>query len=436
MAGDDRNEELSTVADKTPGASSTAPLYVLRVVGGPGTGKTLVLDWNKAPQALVGQSQVCELAIPDPRVSRRHLSLTAEGNAVRLVDLQSTNGTRIGGARVVEALLEGGEAIELGDSVLRVARAGEIRMDALERDRFGRVLGKSQAMQRLFAACEALANSTLPVILEGETGTGKELLAEAMHETGPRGAAPFVVFDCAAHEEGAALEALFGGPRGPGALEQARGGTLVIDEIGELGLQAQSRLATILDRGELRREGEIDAIRANVRFIATTRDDLDRLVEEKKFREELLFRFAGARIQVPPLRQRHGDVELIARHFWKLFGGAGEIPKRLVLQLGRHPWPGNVQELEHAVSRATVLGDETEIASARTPDRDKPVDYLDHVLTMGLAMPSARQRVIREFERRFVERAVREHGGNVTRAAAASGLTRRYFHMLLAKNKA
>ncbi|WP_394822081.1 sigma-54-dependent Fis family transcriptional regulator [Pendulispora albinea] len=404
-------------------------------MSGPSVGKTLILDWNKVPQALVGQSQVCELVLSDPRTSRRHLSLTSEGTALRVVDLRSTNGTRVGGIRITEALLEGGELIELGDSSLRVARAGELRMGAEGRERFGRVLGKSQAMQRLFAACEALSTSTLPVIIEGETGTGKELLAEAIHETGPRSAAPFIVFDCAAHDEEAQLEALFGGPRGPGALDQARGGTLVIDEIGELGMQAQSRVAALLDRGELRRVGEIEPVRANVRFIATTRDDLDRSVEQGRFREELLVHFAGARIQVPALRQRHGDVELLARHFWKLFGGAAEIPKRFLLQLARQPWPGNVQELEHAVSRATVLGEEHDIVSPTIGERDRPSDYIEHVLGMSLAMPSARQLVIREFERRFVERAVREQGGNVTRAAAASGLTRRYFHMLLAKNK-
>jgi len=423
--------DIVTVAN-TAEAGGPAPLYVARAVRGPSDGKALVLDWNRTPQVLVGQSPVCELALADPRVSRRHLSLSPDGASVRLVDLRSTNGTKIGGARVIEALLSGGEVIEIGDSAIRILRAGELQAPAASRDRFGRVLGKSQAMQRLFVQCEALAAAALPIILEGESGTGKELVSEAIHEAGPRARGPFVVFDCAGGRGDAEqLAALFGTEAGPGAIEQANGGTLVLDQVGELGPHTQSRLVAALDRGEIRRSPAAPPVRLFVRVIATTRDDLDRLVQERIFREELLFRLAGARVEIPPLRQRHGDVDLLARHFWRLLDGRGELPRHLALELLRHDFRGNVRELEHVIARGAVFGDEAAVAREDADSRD----YLERILAMGLPLPRARQLVVREFERRFVERAVREHGGNVSRAAAVSGLTRRYFHMLLAKNK-
>jgi DNA-binding NtrC family response regulator len=290
-------------------------------------------------------------------------------------DLGATNGTYVAGVRVLEALLRGGETIELGDSSLRVVRAGNLAATPVSRGRFGRVLGGSQEMQRVFALAERLSPSPLPLLIEGETGTGKALLAEAIHDAGPRARGPFVVFDCGAHGPDEQLVALHV------AIEQASGGTLVLDEVGDL-----------------------DGV--------TT----------------------GARIALPPLRTRHGDVERLARHFWQMFGGAGELPKAFTLQLSRHAWPGNVRELEHAVAQRVTLGDELALAPSDY-DAAGAGDPIESVLEMNLAMSHARQLVLEEFERRYVERAVAQHGGNVSRAAAASGVTRRYFHMLRSKMK-
>ncbi|MBS2015070.1 MAG: sigma 54-dependent Fis family transcriptional regulator [Deltaproteobacteria bacterium] len=416
--------EQETVSDPSRSPEGPAPLFVARVVTGKDAGKSLVLDWNATPRVLVGQSRVCELVIADPRVSRRHLALSPEGHGVRLTDLGATNGTRIGGLRVIEAVLTGGEVVEIGDTTLRVVRAGNLPDAGTgARDRFGRVLGRSQEMQRLFALCERLASSALPLLIEGETGTGKELLAEAIHDAGPRAGGPLVVFDCSAHPAAEQLPLLFGHGDEGGALEQAMGGTLVLDEIGELGAAAQARIATI------------ERSHGDVRLVSITRRDLEKATDEGTFREALLFRIAGARIEVPPLRKRHGDVELLARHFWALFGGVGELPKTFALQLSRLEWPGNVRELEHAVARRIALGDDLEgaLPPARAIGNDG--DFLERVLGMGLAMPHARQLVVEEFEQRYVERAIAEHGGNVSRAAAASGLTRRYFHMLRSKRR-
>ena len=430
------DSELATISEGEADPAGPAPLFVLRVMNGKDAGKTRVLDWNAASRVLVGQSRLCELALGDARVSRRHLALAPAGHRVRVTDLESTNGTRVGGTRVVEALLEGGELIEIGDSALKLVRAGSQPSAAQHaRASFGRVLGRSPEMQPLFALAERLAVSPLPLLLEGETGTGKELLAEAIHEAGPRAQYPIVVHDSSAFSGEDELVALFG-RESPGAIELAHGGTIVLDEVGELGDAAQMRLATLVERGVLQRLGHSQGLRVDVRVIATTRRDLERQVQTGAFREELLYRLAGARLEVPPLRTRQGDVELLARHFWALFGGAGELPRTFALTLTQHDWPGNVRELEHAIARRMALGDDLSALVRSGPGAPRTgTDFLDGVLDLNLAMPHARQKVIEEFEQRYVARAIAEHGGNVSRAAAASGLTRRYFHMLRSKGK-
>jgi DNA-binding NtrC family response regulator len=427
--------ELATISEGPNEPAGPAPLYVLRVMTGKDTGKSRVLDWNAAPRVLVGQSRLCELVLADLRVSRRHLAFAPAGHGVRVTDLSSSNGTRIGGIRVVEALLSGGESIEIGDSSLKLVRAGSLPEAAANpHGAFGRVLGRSPAMQRLFALADRLSASPLPLLVEGETGTGKELLAEAIHEAGPRAQYPMVVHDCSALNGDDELIALFG--RGSaGAIEQAHGGTLVLDEVGDLSDAAQTRLATFVERAILQRLGGSNPIRLDVRIIATTRRDLERLVQEGSFREELLYRLVGARLEVPPLRSRQGDIDLLARHFWALFGGPGELPRTFAMTLAQHDWPGNVRELEHAIARRMALGDDLSAMVQAGSSARSGSDFLDRVLEMNLSMPHARQRVIEEFEERYVARAIAAHGGNVSRAAAASGLTRRYFHMLRSKAK-
>lgn len=429
--------ELRTLAESSPEPAGPAPMFVLRVMSGPDAGKTRVLDWNVAPRVTVGQSLLSELPLTDRSVSRRHVALSPAGHRIRVTDLDSTNGTRIGGIRMIDALLEGGESIEVGDTTLKLVRAGNVpEASTPPRGRFGRVLGHSVEMQRLFALAERLSQSPLPLLLEGETGTGKELLAEAVHENGPRAQYPMVVFDPSAYSGDAELVALFGREQA-GAIEQANGGTLVIDEASSLSDAAQMRLAAFMERGILQRIGQSVGVRADVRIIATTRRDLERLVQEGSFREELLYRLAGARLEVPPLHERKGDIDVLARHFWSLFGGQGDLPRTFALTLGQHSWPGNVRELENAVAKRVQLGDDLSALVRPQPvsSTHKAADYMETVLDLNLAMPNARQMVIDEFEQRYVDRAVAAHGGNISRAAAASGLTRRYFHMLRSKAK-
>ena len=421
--------ENTTLAEDRDDLSGPPPLFVLRITAGPDTGKSLVLDWNATPRVLVGKSAVCNLQLSDPRVSRRHFALSPRGHAVVLTDLGSTNGTGINGVRVIEAIVTGGESLEIGGTVLKVARAGNLPDGPRPRTRFGRVVGASQEMQRLFVLAEKLSASTLPVLVEGETGTGKALLAEAIHDASPRATNPFVIFDCGAFTGEEQIAALFG------AVEQAHTGTLVLDEVGNLEGAAQLRLVAMVERGQVQRSNGEAPRAVDVRMISTSRRSLDTQVEEGSFREALLFRLTGARLEVPPLRMRHGDVDRLARHFWTLFDGPGDPPKSFLIGLQRHEWAGNVRELEHAVAQRLALGDEFEMRAPIATPKSEPGDSLDRILSMDLAMPHARQVVLDEFEERYVTRAVAAHGGNLSRAAAASGVTRRYFHKLKSKAK-
>jgi DNA-binding NtrC family response regulator len=438
--------ELQTSVE-TPFA--TTPTFELVVLEGPDKGKTFRLDASQPSRVLVGQSPACELRLVDPLVSRRHAAFDISESELHFVDLGSTNRTYAGGLAIVDAYLRGGEVLRMGNTVLRVDRFEDATTVPVSgATRFGRVVGASLEMRRLYPLCERIAASHIPVIIEGETGTGKEVLAESLHEAGPRAAGPFMVFDCTAVPPNLVESELFGHERGAftgavttrkGVFEQAHGGTLFIDEIGDLDIALQPKLLRAIERSEVRRVGGDRWIPVDVRILSATRRDLDKEIQAGRFRDDLFFRLAVARIELPPLRARKGDVTVLTHHFWKELGGReGAMPFEMLLQYEEYSWPGNVRELYNSVARRLALGEvESPPRSIPPPalDAQPPVgkDFIEQVLAMNLSLPSARQRVIEELERRYVERIVAMHGGNVSRAAAASGLAHRYFQKLRAK---
>src|SRR6185503_16254311 len=228
----------------------------------PDRGASFTIDSSLPSPVLVGKSPACAVRLGDPEVSRRHANLELVGHRLKITDLESTNGTTVDGVAIGAAFLAGGETARLGRTALRIARHGALRPAVAPASSFGRVIGESVAMRRIYPICQRLAASDVPVILEGETGTGKEVLAEALHEQGPRAQGPFVVFDCTAVLPTLVESALFGHERGAftgavatrkGVFEQAHGGTLLIDEIGDLDLSLQPKLLRAVERGEIRR---------------------------------------------------------------------------------------------------------------------------------------------------------------------------------------
>jgi two-component system, NtrC family, response regulator HydG len=420
--------------------------YSLVVIEGPDTNATFLLDGTQPSRVLVGQSPACELRLTDRQVSRRHAALELAGRRLRLTDLGSTNGTFVDGVSVLDGHLRGGEVVRLGATALRVEMNEQSAPPVLPAiSRFGRVVGSSVEMRRLYPLCERLAASNVTVIVEGETGTGKEVLAESLHEQGSRAAGPFVVFDCTAVPPNLVESALFGHEKGAftgavathrGVFEQAQGGTLLIDEIGDLEFSLQPKLLRVLERGEVRRVGGDRSIAVDVRVLAATRRNLDQEVQAGRFRDDLFFRLAVARLELPPLRNRHGDVAVLAGHFWKALGGGDEgVPYELLRRYEDYGWPGNVRELHNAVARQLALGSLASLDTARLgePLVDAGRDVIDAVLALDLPLTPARQRVVDEFERRYVERMLEKHGGNIGRAAEASGIARRYFQLLRAR---
>ena len=446
-----READLLTVL-QTPYAPTPAPeaSWRLRVESGPDTSRAgAVLDGTTGESAVhVGQSDTCELQLRDPALSRRHVSFEPIGSRLRLTDLGSTNGTYVNGIAVVTAFLRGGEHVQVGSTTLAIERGPAPSPTMLpERTHFGRVVGWSREMRRLYALCERLAAANVPVIIGGETGTGKEALAEALHESSPRAAAPFVVFDCTTVAPSLVESELFGHERGAftgavaqrrGVFEQAQGGTLLIDEIGDLDPALQPKLLRVLERGEVRRVGGDRSIALDVRVLAATRRDLDHEVQAGRFRDDLFHRLAVARVELPPLRERKGDVTLLARHFTVQQGGDVQLLTPPVLARWEDSaWPGNVRELRNAVARLLALGD-----LASTPEGEPArktaapataTDFLAAVLEQKLPLPEARKRVADELERRYLEEVLKKHGGDVAAAAAASGIGRRYFNMLRSK---
>jgi DNA-binding NtrC family response regulator len=402
--------------------SGILPVFIVKVIGGPQDGELFPLDWTQTSRALLGTSAGCTVQIRDSRVSRRHLSLGPQGVYLRLTDLSSTNGTKIGGVRTLEALLQGGETISVGETTLRLMKMGDAKNPMqYTGTSFGRVLGKSDEMQRAFVLGARLAQTHLPLLVEGDTGTGKELFAEAIHEVSACATGPFVVLSC-----NASSASLLDGS----AFEQASGGTLVLNEPSDLSPEAQARVLQLLAQSA-----------KTIRTVALSKRDLDREVESGRLRDDLLFRLNGGRIELPPLRHRHGDIALLAAHFWTLGGGTGQPPETLLAQLHDYAWPGNVREFRHAIDRAVALGEAFElrggfsIAHPSGAPMGSSLDLQARLLDMDLSLAQARAQLVNDFELRYVEAALKRHGGNVTRAAAASGLTRRYFHMLRAKQR-
>jgi len=454
---DEDSDAFSTaVAAKYARAASatTTATYRLAVVAGPDKGTTVKVDATRPSPLLIGQSSSCDLRLTDRQVSRRHAAVDVSGARLHLVDLGSTNGTRVNDVSVTDGYLRGGELVRLGETALEVALLDSATIVELPTETsYGRVVGASAEMRRLYPLCDKLAGANVPVVIEGETGTGKELLAESLHERGPRASAPFVVFDCTAVPAALLESELFGHERGAftgavatrkGVFEQAHGGTLLIDEIGDLELALQPKLLRALERSEVRRVGGDQLIKVDVRVLSATRRDLDHEVQAGRFRDDLFHRLAVARIELPPLRQRRGDVALLARMFAHQLG-AGEkaLPEPMLIRWEDYAWPGNVRELRNAVTRYLALG-EADLGHAEdfalvlapgAAEASRGEGALEGVLSLGLPYSRARQRVLAEFERRYVERVLEEHGGNVLRAAAASGIARRHLQRVRARSQ-
>jgi DNA-binding NtrC family response regulator len=430
--------EPSTTTELTnrePLANPACASWIVEVTDGPDRGESWRIDDVAARRILIGQSPACDVCLTDRAVSRRHAALEQDAVGLRIVDLGSRNGTWLGRTRMREVYLSGGEVIRMGDTTLVLHTDGIVReVPVSTESSFVHVVGVSPQMRALYPLFARVAPTELPILIEGETGTGKEVLAESLHEASERRRGPFVVFDCTTVSASLIESELFGHERGAftgadslrhGVFEAAHQGTLFLDEIGDLDPALQAKLLRALERREVRRVGGNRWVKVDVRIIAATRRDLDLEVQRQRFRDDLFHRLAVARLELPPLRKRTGDIAFLARFLWGRMGGdEAALSAHTLERLESHDWPGNVRELQNAVAQLLSLGDFT---LPKTVPSAPGADFIDRVVRSGLTFPCARDRVVDEFVRKYVEHMLALNGGNVTRAAAASGIGRRYF---------
>jgi transcriptional regulator with PAS, ATPase and Fis domain len=405
----------------------------------PPAGRVLTVRLEVAPIVL-GTSPECDLVIADPRVSRRHCSVTLTERGVLLRDLGSKNGTAVEGIPIVEAWLHAGRRATVGDSTLTLRVGGPPSLVPLSSSAsFGDALGGSIPMRALFAKLERAAATTETILLLGESGTGKELLARGIHAQSPRREGPFVVLDCGAVAPSLLEAELFGYVRGaftgadharPGLLEQASAGTLFIDEIGELPLELQPKLLRALESRQFRRLGATKDTRFDARVVAATHRDLLGAVAAGTFREDLYYRLAVVEAMVPPLRERKEDIPLLVQRFLASQTPPrtlADLPPNAIDLLRGHSWPGNVRELRNTLARLILFPYLGEQAFTRPAERAD-----DAALRIAaLPMREARGLVLEQFERSYVAAKLREHAGNVTRAAEAMGVSRQFVHRLI-----
>jgi DNA-binding NtrC family response regulator len=409
--------------------------FALRVVEGPDAGRRAV---SAGQEATVGTEPGNDLILSDRTVSRHHFAVRVTAEGLELRDLDSTNGTVVGGYRVRAAFVEPRALIGAGRSVIQLELGdGEVHEALSSRRQFGRLFGDSASMRRLFATLERFAPTEGTILLEGETGTGKELTAESIHEQSPRASGPFVVVDLGAIPPTLIESELFGHVRGAfsgadeartGAFEAARRGTLFLDEIGEMPLDVQPVLLRALESRSFKRVGGDRPIAGDFRVIAATNRDLREEVNRGRFRADLFYRLAVLRVVIPPLRERDGDVPLLIRHFCAELGGGQppRLPDDLVTALGRQRWPGNVRELRAAVQRALILGDAARwrerTGEFAPPGRDQP---------SPASYGEAKARAIETWEAAYVRGLMEQFAGNLSRAARAVGMSRSHLRGLL-----
>jgi DNA-binding NtrC family response regulator len=411
----------------TGSAASLEPIIV-EATDGPARGARAEL---KAGTLSVGSERGNDLVLADKSVSRRHATVELLAGAVKIRDLASRNGTFYLGARIEHARVPIGGAIRVGRTTVRFTPK-EAPLTPNARGELHGLIGRSPVMGRLFALLERVGPADGTVLLQGESGSGKEAVAHCLHALSPRAKEPLVVFECAAASSALMSTQLFGHVRGAftgadrsrmGAVEAAGRGTLILDEVGALQPDLQPHLLRLLENGEFHRVGEAGTRKATMRIIATTQRNLREAAKNGAFREDLYFRLARTEVFVPPLRERTEDIPFLAAQFASEATGH-DVPlgAATLAALQCDSWPGNVRELKNAVQRVIALGTRTHQPLEPPAGSPKP------------SFNELRDRLLFEFERDYLVALLERHGTNISAAAREAGLARSQFYRLLGKH--
>jgi len=419
------------------GDAPTASGFRLTVLDGDGTYEAT------GARCAIGTHESNDLRLTDPKVSRFHCEILFDGPEARVRDLGSRNGTIVDGVRVNDAFLRSGSVLKLGSVSIRFDVLEQVRrLPISSRRNFHGVVAESTAMRAALALIERAAASDMTVLLEGETGTGKGKVAEAIHRGSPRSKRPFIVVDCGAipgnlleselygHEKSAFTGAT---ERRIGAFEEASGGTIFLDEIGELPIEQQPKLLRALESREIRRVGSNAHQKIDVRIVAATNRDLRREVNEGRFRADLYFRLAVLRIALPPLRERVDDLPALAKDLLRSLGATDDAiaalcTPELFASLRRGAWPGNARELRNHLERCLAFEEALPVAEELAPRATATVDA-------SVPYAEARRRAVDAFEQAYVKDLLARHHGKMSQAAAAAGIDRVYLYKLAKRHR-
>ena len=392
----------------------------------------------------IGREPIACLRLTDPGVSRRHLEIAYTDQGLVVTDAGTVNGTYQGAQRINSITVRETVRLRLGTQTeLEIVLGPTVEVARPDPARFGGAIGSAPAMRELFSLLSRVAPTDATILLEGETGTGKEKLAESIHQASRRAEAAFVVVDCGAIPRELVGSELFGHARGAftgasagkrGLVEDASGGTLFLDELGELPLEVQPQLLRLLSKREARRIGETRPYAADIRVIAATHRDLRSMVRLGQFREDLYFRVAVVRATVPPLRARPEDLPALVEHFLEEIGRPIlRVPFALMARFLAHDWPGNLRELRNAVERAASVS-EGWVEAATDPlgqPGDDPTSWDD---ALSGPFKVAKSLIVESFERDYLTQLLARHNGNLSSAAQEAGIDRNYVHRLLKKH--
>ena len=419
------------------------------------------------PSVAIGAMDDNDLVIDDVTVSRYHCRIYQDENHYMIQDLGSTNGSFVNRVRIKDAFLKPGCTISVGKSDLRFQSLDErITIQAVKREKLGSIVGKSTRMREIFHVLERIAPTGATVIIEGETGTGKEVVARTIHEASRRSDKPFVVFDCGAVPENLIESELFGHEKGSftgaimarqGLFEVAQGGTIFLDELGELSLDLQPKLLRALEQREIRRVGSNKPIKIDVRVVAATNRNLEQEVKAGRFREDLYYRLSVVRLILPPLRERVEDIPLLAKHFLAI-GSFNKVDGRPRIRgiardtldsMMAYRWPGNVRELLNIVERACAYADGDYLHPEHLPEnisgvgivhrRPEPVasrqgaDRDRAEPDMGKPFKEAKEDWVSSFERDYIVSLLKKNSYNISHAAREADIDRKYFRKLMKK---
>lgn len=420
----------------------------LFVVSGPLQGQEFIVNKDIFS---IGADPNNDLPIQDNTISRRHCELQHSSDGYVIRDLGSTNGTIVQGMKVTEAIMSQSTEFQLGQTKivfcpLREATEYEIS----PHEALGSLLGKSTAMRRIFYQVERYAPTDATILIEGETGTGKEILAEEIHKHSKRADKPFVVIDCASLAKEVIESELFGHKKGSftganidriGAFEHASGGTVFLDEIGEVSPDLQPKLLRVLEKKEIKRVGSNEVKQIDVRIITATNRRLESEVNAGRFREDLYYRLSVVHVELPPLRRRKEDIPMLVRKFLTDFNredlsGNGPEFDKILEALSNHNWPGNVRELRNLVEIASYSARTTAdlsayiyLASVKTNDETVGPAY-----TADRPFKEMKNHVVGKFEKQYVASLMNKHEGNISAASRDADIERTYLRKLIKKH--